>query len=176
MTEAEIDRALDSSDWHVRLAAILSTNATEANINKALDDINYCICEAAAFHENATEANIDKALTLDNIYNAICNPNATANNLRKAFKTGNMLTKLTILSQKNVDEDILLSVFSMKQATFLKINALNHKNVTEKVLEKAIKSKTIEVRALAARHPYATKKIKEKAANDAKLISYLLKN
>ena len=176
-TEANIDKALSDGDQYIRKAAATHPNASPANIDKALDDNSFAVKIIAANHKNATEATIDKALNsniLSVINNAICNPAITANNLRKAFKNGNKYIKFIILTRKNIDENILLNVFSMRNFADLKLKALHHENVTEKVLQKAIKSKTLEVKIAVLNHKKVNDKIKKIAARDKDLSAYLL--
>lgn len=178
---ANIDKALSDEDDDIKYAAIRNPNATPANIDKALDCKDVYIRITAIKNKNASEDNIRKALNSSCIQ---CKQRAIAHeNITPAIITEILLDKKMSLSFKiaavtlsKTTEDHMLLVLSKPGNANLKVAVLKNLFVTEKVINKALSSKYLEVKLAALNHPNATAKNKEKASRDPAIINFLLKS
>ena len=203
MTEPDIDKALDSSDYFIKQSAIRDAGCTPANIDKALDDNippknanispNYFrnISILAIERQNASPANINKALNSTHPHvreKAASHQNANEDNINKALNDASGMVKLNAISNPNatpanIDKALDSNMFFVRyesikhpnanEANFLKAWNQNHNNEVGSISE-AQKTANTDMKLRILNHPRVTSAIIELALADDDLYIRLL--
>lgn len=152
----DIDKAQNSDDTEVRLAAIHHPDVTVKHLDKAINDRDWTVREAAARHPKATAEHITKALNDPvNIYvrrAAIKNPNANAGHITTALKDRNSEIRQLAAQHPNANADHITTALSDSERDVRRL-AIWHPSANAEHITKALNDTDWLTRRAAIQNP-----------------------